>query len=216
MKLHTYTLRYDFGAAPNPFWGICTLAIARPALRLTAEVDDWIVGLGSPRTALGDISGHIVYAMKVTDKITLEEYDQFCRTFLPKKMPDWRNKDYRMRLGDCIYNFATKDPKMRTSVHTEENKAKDLGGKYALLSKQFYYFGDLPEILPEELRPIMYDGMAHQTEANQPYLDAFIHWIESLDYPPNKPIGEPQHKDEIIRGKNLQTIIASRDLQEDE
>lgn len=216
MKLHTYTLRYDFGAAPNPFWGICTLAIARPALRLVAEVDDWIVGLGSPRTALGDLSAHLVYAMKVTNKMTLEEYDQFCKTFLPRKMPDWRNKDYRMRMGDCIYNFATPDPKIRTSVHTEDNKLKDLEGKYALLSKQFYYFGDLPELLPDDLKPIMYGGTAHQTDENNPYLEAFVNWIEALDYPPNKPIGEPQHKGEIIRDKNLQTIIASRDLKEDE
>jgi hypothetical protein len=216
MKLHSYTLRYDFGAAPNPFWGICTLAIAKPALRLAAEVDDWIVGLGAARTALGDLSNHLVYAMKVTDKITLEEYDQFCKTFLPKKMPDWRNKDYRMRMGDCIYNFTSTNPKMRTSVHTEENKAKDLGGKYALLSKQFYYFGDQPVLLPTHLQAIKYDGLAHQTEANQPYLEDFITWIEALDYPPNKPIGEPQHKDEILRDKNLQTIIAARDLREDQ
>ncbi len=85
MKLYSYTLRYDDGAAPNPFWGVCSLAIRKPSIRLAAEVDDWIVGLGSAKSPIGDISDHVVYAMKVTSKMTLEEYDQFCKTFVPKE-----------------------------------------------------------------------------------------------------------------------------------
>ncbi len=149
MRLFSYAVRYDDGAAPNPFWGVCSLTIRKPTIRRDAEVDDWIVGLGYAKSPIGDISDHVVYAMKVTGKMTLEEYDQFCKTFVPKKKPDWRNIDYRMRMGDCIYNFTSgSEPKMRTGIHKEENKEKDLSGLYALVSKQFYYFGNKPVKLP--------------------------------------------------------------------
>ncbi len=217
MKLFSYTLRYDDGAAPNPFWNICTLAIRKPAIRLAAEVDDWVVGLGLANSPIGDISDHVVYAMKVTSKMTLEEYDQFCKTFVPKKKPDWRNRDYRMRMGDCIYNYtAGSEPKMRTGAHTEENKEKDLSGLYALVSKQFYYFGKQPVKLPEELRPIMHTEKGHKSDANQEYVDPFVNWIEGLDHRPNKVISDPQRKVELMNEKEIQAIISKRDLAEDE
>lgn len=216
MKLYSYTLRYDSGFAPNPYWGICTLVLCKPAIRLAAEVDDWIVGLGSVNSPLGDISDHMVYAMKVTSKLTLEEYDQFCKTFLPRKMPDWGNRDYRRRMGDCVYNYSSPIPKMRTSVHNEDNRERDLSGKYALLSKQFYYFGDKPVKLPDELRPIMHATQGHKSDSNEPYVETFVKWIEGLDYPPNKIIGEPQLKEEYSHEKELQARCSAQDLEEDE
>jgi hypothetical protein len=217
MKLYTYTLLYDAGAAPNPFWGICTLVICKPAIRRAAEVDDWVVGLGSAKSPIGDISDHIVYAMKITSKMTLEEYDQFCKTFVPKKRPDWRSIDYRMRMGDCIYNYtAGSDPKMRTGIHKEENKEKDLSGLYALASKQFYYFGDKPVKLPDNLRPIMHPTQGHKSDPNQPYLELFVDWIEGLDIIPNKPLGEPQLKKQYLKEKELQSLCSMRDLEKDD
>jgi hypothetical protein len=218
MKLYSYTLRYDDGAAPNPFWGVCTLAIRKPSIRLAAEVEDWIVGLGSAKSPIGDISDHVVYAMKVTSKMTLEEYDQFCKTFVIKKKPDWRNRDYRMRMGDCIYNYiaGSTNPKIRTGVHIEANMEKDLGGLYALVSKQYYYFGDQPVKLPDDLRPIMHTTQGHKSDANQDYVDLFVNWIESLDIVPNKAIGEPQLKKQYTREKELQAICSMRDAEEDE
>jgi hypothetical protein len=218
MKLYSYTLRYDDGAAPNPFWGVCTLAIRKPSIRLAAEVGDWIVGLGSAKSPIGDISDHVVYAMKVTSKMTLEEYDQFCKTFVIKKKPDWRNRDYRMRMGDCIYNYIAGPtyPKMRTGIHIEGNMEKDLSGLYALVSKQYYYFGDQPVKLPDNLRPIMHTEQGHKSDANQEHLENFVNWIESLDIIPNKAIGEPQLKKRYSLEKELQAICSMRDAEEDE
>lgn len=217
MKLYSYTVRYDDGAAPNPFWGICTLAIRKPAIRRAAEVDDWIIGLGSTKSPIGDISDHVVYAMKVTSKMTLEEYDQFCKTFVPRKKPDWRNIDYRMRVGDCIYNYnSAGNPKMRTSIHKEENQEKDLSGLYALASKQFYYFGDKPVKLPDDLRLIMHVTQGHKSDDNQPYVDLFVNWIEALDVVPNKAINEPLLKKQYSHEKELQSLCSMRDLEEDD
>ena len=47
MKIYIYTVPVDDGAAPNPYGGVCTLAICKPNLRKIAKVDDWIIGLNS-------------------------------------------------------------------------------------------------------------------------------------------------------------------------
>jgi hypothetical protein len=70
--LYTYTIPIDDGAAPNPFRGLCSLAICKPGIRRTARKGDWIAGLGS-KTAL---SGRLVYAMRVEEVLSLEEYDR--------------------------------------------------------------------------------------------------------------------------------------------
>jgi len=72
------------GLAPNPFWGLCTLALCKPIIRRTAKIGDWVIGTGSARThtqksVFEKFSGSIVYAMKITDRKSLEEYDQYCR-----------------------------------------------------------------------------------------------------------------------------------------
>lgn len=68
MKLYSYRIPVDDGAAPNPYWDICTLVICKPAIRRTAQVGDWVIGTGSKNSPIGNIEDKLVYAMKVTDK----------------------------------------------------------------------------------------------------------------------------------------------------
>lgn len=194
--LYTYRIPYDTGAAPNPFWGICTLTICKPVIRRVAQKGDWVVGTGSKSLPLGDISKHVVYAMKVTGKLTLEEYDRFCKEEYPNKIPDWNNEDYRRRMGDCIYYdfFDGRLPKIRRSVHNKGNRKTDLRGEYALLSKNFYYFGDHPIELLKKLQKIIPKGRGHQSKSNASYVEKFISWIESCELTPNKLYGDPQIK----------------------
>ncbi|HTF18069.1 MAG TPA: hypothetical protein VK658_08360 [Chryseolinea sp.] len=82
-RLYSYILRIDDGAAPNPFWGLCTLTICKPAIRRTARIGDWVIGTGSKNSKLNDgsiydLSDSIVYAMRISDIKTLSEYDSFC------------------------------------------------------------------------------------------------------------------------------------------
>ncbi len=211
MRLYSYCLRYDAGSAPNPFWGICTLTICKPVIRRTAKKDDWIVGLGS-----GDISDHVVYAMCVTEKMILQEYDGFCQAQFPEKLPDWRNSDYRRRVGDCIYDYTEgAPPKLRLSVHGEGNRERDLGGEYALISSHYYYFGDHRIKLPESLKPIIHNTQGHKSSANQPYVEQFISWIEGLDCEPNILHGEPQLKSQFALDPEIGRKCARRDLEDD-
>jgi hypothetical protein len=216
MKLYSYCLRYDDGAAPNPFWNICTLVICKPIIRRTANVGDWIAGLGSAASPIGDISDSIVYAMKVTAKMTMREYDGYCRLSLQRKIPQWLNRhDFRVRMGDCIYNYSEGDtPKMRRGVHDERNRERDLGGEFALLSSHFFYFGDKPKKLPEGLRPIIHDMQGHKSNANQPYIQEFITWIET--FKPNNLYGRPQLWLDLFGAEDICNRCAGQDLIEDE
>lgn len=218
-KLYSYCVRNDAGAAPNPFWGICTLVICKPVIRRSAQVGDWVVGLGSANSPIGDVSNKVVYAMKVTGKMTMEKYDQFCQEQYPNKIPNWRGRDYRLRIGDCIYDYSQGDsPKLRLSVHDNGNRQRDLGGQYALLSIHFYYFGDKPVQLPESLYFVIKQGQGHKSNANDPYVEAFVEWIETK-YKVNKLYGEPQLKPRFIREGDIERVrlqCARQDLKEAE
>ena len=105
MRLFSYCIPVDDGAAPNPYWGICTLTICKPVIRRVAREGDWIVGVGSKNVNGEDFSGKIVYAMLITERLTLQEYDHFCKTKLPQKIANIESEDQRIRLGDCIYDY---------------------------------------------------------------------------------------------------------------
>jgi hypothetical protein len=191
--LYTYCIPVDDGAAPNPYWGICTLAICKPAIRRVAGVGDWVVGTGSSQSPIGNIAGTVVYAMRVTTKMSMRDYDSYTRRELRNKLPAERTADPRRRVGDSIYDFSKQGAPLRGgSVHLETNRATDLGGEYVLLSHQFVYFGDNPMRLPAELLPIVKQGQGHRSAANDPYADAFTAWIASLSIRFGSVLGEPQ------------------------
>ncbi len=135
MTLYSYCLRFGSGAAPNPFWGVCTPAICKPGIRRSAIEGDWIVGLGSADSPIGNISHSAMYVMRVTRRPhTMEEYDRLCRESLPGKIPDWDNPDFRRRAGDCIYGYSSRSrrPTLRRSIHSESNRERGLSGMNVL------------------------------------------------------------------------------------
>lgn len=191
--LYSYCLRIDDGAAPNPFWDTLTLAICKPVIRRVAEVGDWIVGTGSRNSPVGDTSGHVIYAMRVDEKITMAEYDEFTLRHLPNKIPDWTSRDHRRRLGDSIYDSSSGiSPELRPASHDEENMATDLGGQYVLLSQRWYYFGRSSVPLPSRLQAIVKQGQGHKSQANAAYVKPFLKWIATVGMSPNTIHDQPQ------------------------
>lgn len=193
MRLFSYCIPVDDGAAPNPFWGICTLAICKPRIRSVAQKGDWIIGTGSKNVNGHNYFGKLVYAMRVSDVMTMKEYDSFCLKHLKEKIPDIKNKDYSRRVGDCIYDFSGRGKeKQREGVHNPGNHNTDINGKNVLLSNHFYYFGDQAIDLPEDFYPIIKDGQGHKSNYNNAYAKAFIDWIETQKYAFNVLHGKPQ------------------------
>lgn len=193
MKLYSYCLRIDDGCAPNPYYGICTLAICKPAIRRTAQIGDWIVGTGSKNVKGKSYEGMLVYAMKVTQKMTMQDYDAFCKKHLPNKIPDITSTKYERCIGDSIYDFDIHpEGHQLFSVHKPIHKKTDLGGKYVLLSDHFYYFGNKAISIPEELKGIIIQGRGHKVHLNDYLKEEFVIWIESQGYILNKRYGNPQ------------------------
>ncbi len=64
LRLFSYIVARDYGFAPNPFYGFCTLATCKPRIRATANVGDWVIGTGSTKYGL---NGHIVFVMQVAE-----------------------------------------------------------------------------------------------------------------------------------------------------
>lgn len=199
-RLFTYIIPIDNGSAPNPFHGMCSLAICKPGIRRVAEIGDWVVGLGSKQASSGDLSGYLVYAMRVERVLSLEEYDREAIKNWPQRIPNAQSSALAERLGDCIYSFENGKPKQRPSIHGPGNVDTDLSGKNVLLSSDFYYFGRCAQALPDHLLPILHQGRGHRSTSNAPYLDPFVTWVRSLTPAP----GQYGWPDTIIDPKSAQ------------
>ena len=214
--IYSYTIPYDDGAAPNPYWGTLTLAICKPVIRRTAEIGDWIVATGSKNSPIGDIQNSIVYVMEISNKMTMQEYDIHCRKELPNKIPNIESDDKRLHVGDCIYDFSSdQSGTLRSSVHDLGNKDTDLGGKNVLLSNHFYYFGDHPLFLPEKFQCIIKPNQGHKSKSNSNIVEEFIEWVTSLEISTNSLVGKPQIKLNLKKNKDEQIKCAKRNCQLD-
>src|SRR4051812_44625037 len=97
-RVYMYVVDRDFGFAPNPFHGYCTLATCKPGIRARARVGDWIIGIGGGRLGA---TGRCIFAMQISAKITFNEY-WLNPIYLAKKPV--RNGSRKMMVGDNIYH----------------------------------------------------------------------------------------------------------------
>lgn len=193
-RLFSYTIPVDDGAAPNPFHGMCSLAICKPGIRRVAQQGDWVAGLGSKNASSGDLSGRLVYAMKVTDVVSQADYDHLANANWPHRIPDVVSRDLADRLGDCIYDFSTgTPPRQRPGVHGQQNVSVDLGGLNVLLSTDFYYFGSRAIPLPAHLIGICHQTQGHRSNSNTQFVDPFVYWLRSLKLGPGQLYGWPDY-----------------------
>jgi hypothetical protein len=190
-RLFSYTMAHDDGAAPNPFRGMCTLAICKPKIRLKAVVGDWVVGLGSVNAPSGDLSGRVVYSMRVDQVLSLCDYDRLATEYWPFRIPKFASPVIADRLGDCIYDFSGRAPVQRPSVHGPDNMATDLSGQNVLISRHFFYFGRNAIPLPAHLRVVVHQTQSHKVNANDPFVQRFVDWIHSLGLDPSHLYGWP-------------------------
>ena len=130
MRLFSYIVTYDTGFAPNPFFGYCTLACCKPKIRQAAQPQDWVVGL-SPKS----LGNKLVYAMKVEEKLTFQNYWSDPR--FDRKKPDCTAGKVVHKCGDNIYQplphgHFRQLRSMHSHGNSEDcgNKNRDLGGGY--------------------------------------------------------------------------------------
>ncbi len=78
-RLFSYVVDHDLGYSPNPFGRFCTLAYCkfsssgRPNIVELAQVGDWVAGTGGLNSQSAG-HGRLIYAMRVTERLTLKGY----------------------------------------------------------------------------------------------------------------------------------------------
>ena len=185
-RLFSYKLTHDTGFAPNPFWGVLTLATCKPRIRLLKRKGDWIAGFTSKKLC-GDPVGEekLVYLMEVTDKLSFSDY--FESTLYRGKIPDLSKSQCVFMAGDNIYRptapvapFFNDFEQIENSYHTENNKQRDLSGKFILASSRFFYFGRRALGIPPDIHPDIPKGQsAHGTLTHETAALKFIDYIVS-------------------------------------
>lgn len=164
-KLYSYKMSHDNGFAPNPYFGVLTLATCKPQIRLKVAEGGWIAGWTSQSMKLHSTTvgnEKLVYLAKITKKLS---YGEYWETFPNKRSGNTAVATY----GDNIYCPSLDEtygyrqiPNLRHN--TEVQKIKDMSGQYVLVCEEFYYFGatkgSMPLDIPESVRPNIPKGQS--------------------------------------------------------
>lgn len=190
MRLYSYVVARDYGFAPNPFYGVCTLGTCKPRIRAAAQVDDWVVGTGSKTR---NREKHLVFVMRVTEAMTFNAYWNDPR--FGAKRPNLRGSK-KQAFGDNIY---FKNPKsnrwhQENSHHSLEdgsankaNVADDTQTDRVLVSTDFVYWGGRGPRIPAKFLNYGRDhtslcvGRNHKCNFPARFVEEFVAWIRSLE-----------------------------------
>lgn len=154
-SVFAYKMVRDFGFAPNPFGGLCTLATCKPKIRRRAEHGDLVIACGSVKNGR---AGRVICAMRVAGAMTFQQYWQDPR-FERKKAV--LNLSRQRAFGDNIYHHAADGSWIQEDSHHSQiggivniaNLRQDTSTDRVLWASEFTYWGrEAPEI------PAEFDG----------------------------------------------------------
>ena len=179
-----YVVDRDFGFAPNPFHGVCTLATCKPKIRSVATVGDWILGMGGSRLKA---TGRCIFAMRISRKLTFNDYwnDLEFRVKIPA-----RNGSRRLQVGDNIYH---QDPISNEWLQEDSHHSypdgspnpyninNDTQTNSVLVSDNFFYFGREAVKIPQDLLDKLGYGnpRSHRRFRSSEPANALVQWINS-------------------------------------
>lgn len=187
MELFSYVIARDYGFAPNPFFGCCTLATCKPNIRRVAEIGDWIVGTGS---AARNRRGFLILAMCVTETMKFNEYWEDPR--FQQKKPRLSGS-IKQAFGDNIYHKSVRGRWHQEDSHhsyaggmpNPHNIENDTQTDRILLSKDYAYWGGSGPKIPDRFRNWdevdICAGRNHKSLFPAELVEEFIAWFRSLD-----------------------------------
>jgi hypothetical protein len=177
----------DYGFAPNPFHGYCTLATCKPQIRRTAQLGDYVVGIGSVAQGRG---GHLVYCMQVEETLTFEDYWADNRFEENRPLLEGSRKQ---QYGDNIYWRSKGEHWIQADSHhslpdgspNPENLRSDTSVNRVLISSRFAYWGGTGPQLPSQFRDwegvdLANCGRGYRCKFPQDLVAGFIQWIEPI------------------------------------
>jgi hypothetical protein len=194
--VYIYVVARDFGFAPNPFHGVCTLATCKPVIRRVANEGDWVIGLGGSRLKA---TGRCIFAMQVTDTMSFDEY--WTDPEYKQKRAS-RNGSRKAMVGDNIYHrVCGKGAWQQEDSHHSlpdgtidpYNAEHDTDTNRILLSRRFLYFGKNAPIVPEDLlSKIGYQNARHHRAYDPAECADLLDWLSrTFANEFNKVSGDP-------------------------
>lgn len=184
MKIYSYVVARDFGFAPNPYYGYCTLATCKPVIRRLANVGDWIVGTGAAKYAL---TGRLVYIMRVTETLSFNQY--WLDPRFREKRPNLRGS-FKQNFGDNIYHRNGRAWIQENSHHSLETGARNIANiendtqaDRVLISDCFTYWGGNGLKVPASFRSQRLNicaGRGHKSRFSDKQLERIVAWLMSL------------------------------------
>jgi hypothetical protein len=154
-----YRMTNDAGSAPNPFYGVCTLAICTPNhQRAELSEGDVIVGVEADplirrrRKNRPDSTPVrcIVYYMVIDKIMDLDSYFRDPR--FARKIPNPGGSVIAARGDNCYYqddNGGWRSIPCHPHEHDQRTALQDQIGNRVFIGRQFYYFGDKAVRLPK-------------------------------------------------------------------
>ena len=190
VRLYSYVVARDYGFAPNPFFGVCTLATCKPQIRKGAKVGDWVVGTGSKRQGR---DRHLVFAMRVTETMSFDDYWNDDRYERKKPILAGSRKQ---AFGDNIYHRDDSGRWLQADSHhscsggqpNENNIHHDTQINRVLLSDDFVYFGGSGPQIAKHF-DVCKRGPGHRRNFPDAVARAFCGWLGSLDQGFSSPPG---------------------------
>lgn len=193
LKLHTYVIEHDLGFAPNPFFGVCTLACCKPDIRKQARLGDFIMGTGGAKAGR---QGFLTYWMRVDEIINFDQFWDDPKLALKK--PAMRGSAMQ-RHGDNIYH---RDPETGAwrwvdSFHSQAegqlsafNLKRDTSRTdRVLVGHEFAYWGATGPKIPDVLSDFVVRRQGWKCNFAPDRLAAMLAWL--LAQPERGYLGEP-------------------------
>jgi hypothetical protein len=179
-KVCFYIMTEDTGFAPNPDFGVCTLATCKPNhMRASLTQGDFIVGLfrGSEPTK-------VVYVMMLDQVLTLHDY--FSDRRFARKKPTRRYKQ-----GDNLYHTSNRTRVLARGAefdgvgyHQEvEKQNRDTKGNRVFVGRDFIYLGGKAKLLPDWLAQFITKGCRHKylcEHEDRELFGAFRRWWPTI------------------------------------
>ena len=161
---------------------LLSFCLCKPVIRRTCKKGDYIVGIGS---SSDKDQGKVLWIFRVDEKLTFEEYDNFCK-INRNRIPNDNN------IGDCVYykDDSGELTQRSNDFHFCHDIEKDLSGLYCILSWNYIFF-ETPIELPNnfinkkgievDLTHISFRHQdvkrGHRSQSNNEYEKDFMEWL---------------------------------------
>lgn len=180
MKVWTYVIATDSGAAPNFDEPFATLAICKPLIRRSAGVGDMLIAFSG--RALSPEPHSVRWAGIVSEVLDFSTYWRDPR--FETKKPD------RSSTPDNIYEpLGTRYRQIDNPIHGPGNVTTDLRGNHVLVFGRTWYFGPAAPRLPATFGLHMVTGRrGHRLHhLKDPLARELIVWLDDnlLELEPN-------------------------------